>query len=195
MDKGLLLHLLTENELNHREIAELVGCSAERVRQLELELLGRTGHQAQQERRERRLRQAFESKGFVKTARRKGLKVEPVKGGRRQWHQMEVYVNGKLCLLRRAYENQGYKRWYVEIRKPSASHHRRSEICVLEMKNGEFLIIPMKEMPTSPTMFRASLKGVYSLKPSWRKDLNNWTPLDLGRIRGCRSAGKLISRR
>ena len=60
VDKNLLLHLLTENELNHREIAERVGCSAEHVRQLELKLLRRTGHEAQRERRERKLQASFD---------------------------------------------------------------------------------------------------------------------------------------
>jgi DNA-directed RNA polymerase specialized sigma subunit len=68
VDKNLLLHLVTENELNRREIAELVGCSAERVRQLELKFLRRTGHEAQRERRERRLQASFERNEFVKAA-------------------------------------------------------------------------------------------------------------------------------
>jgi hypothetical protein len=173
VDKKLLLRLLTENELNHREIANRLGCSAERVRQLELELLGRTGHEAQQERRERRLRKKFENKGFVRAARRKGLNIEPAISGSGQWYETELYVNGGLCLLRRAYENVGYRGWYVSIRKPRKAR-QRAETCILELGNGKFLIIPMKKMPRSPTMFRASLKGVYTLRPSWRKYLNNW---------------------
>jgi hypothetical protein len=172
----LLLHLLTENNLNHREIANRLGCSAERVRQLELELLGRTGHEAQRERRERKLRERFESKGFVRAARRKGLKIEPVISRSGEWYETELYVNGKLCLLRRAYENVGYKGWYVSIRKPRKAG-QRAETCILEVRNGKFLVIPMKEMPNSPTMFRASLKGVYTLRRSWRKYLNNWSVL------------------
>jgi hypothetical protein len=176
VDKNLLLRLLTENELNHREIADRLGCTAERVRQLELELLGRTGHEAQRERRERRLRERFESKEFVRAGKRKGLNIKPVIGGSGQWYETELYVNGRLCLLRRAYENVGYKNWYVSIRKPLKAR-QRAETCILELGNGKFLIIPMKEMPTSPTMFRASLKGVYTLKRSWRKYLNRWSVL------------------
>jgi len=176
VDTNLLLRLLTENELNHREIANRLGCSAERVRQLELELLGRTGHEAQQERRERRLRERFESKAFVRAGRRKDLNIKPVISRSGQWYETELYVNGRLCLLRRAYENVGYKGWYVSIRKPRKDR-QRAETCILELGNGKFLIIPMKEMPNSPTMFRASLNGVYTLRRSWRKYLNNWSIL------------------
>ena len=173
VNKNLLLHLLTENELTLREIAKRVGCSAERVRQLALKLLGRTGHQAQRERRERKLRESFERNQFVKAAKRRGFKVEPSKHHPLDWYKRELYVNGTFCLLRRAYDHAGYKGWYTAIRKPRKPR-QRAEACILELKNGEFLIIPMKEMPRSQTMFRASLKGVYSLRRSWRKYLNNW---------------------
>src|SRR5208283_5143352 len=101
VDRKLLLHLLTENELNHREIASRLDCSAECVRQLEVELLGRTGHQAQRERRERKLQKSFDGNEFVKAAKRRGFNVEP-KRATRYWNRRELYVNGKLCLLRRA---------------------------------------------------------------------------------------------
>jgi len=170
VDKNLLLHLLTENELTHREIAKRVGCSAERVRQLELKLLRRTGHQAQRERRDRKLQESFERNEFVKAAKRRGFNVEPSKRATRDWYKREFYVNGKLCLLRRAYENVGHKGWYTAIRKPL----QRAEICVMELRQGRFLIIPMKKMPRSTTMF--SLDDADSSKRvcKWRKYLNNW---------------------
>lgn len=174
------MRLLIENELTRPAIAKRLGCSSERVRQLELKLLGRTGHEAQQERRERRLREKFESKKFVKAARAKGFDVEPVKGARGKWYETELYVNGKSCLLRRAYENVGYRGWYSSIRKPRG---QKAEICILELKNGGFLIIPTKKMPRSRTMFRASSKGVYTLRLSWRKYLNNWSVLSQGKKR------------
>lgn len=68
VNRSVLLRLLIENELTRPAIAKRLGCSSQRVRQLELKLLGRTGHEAQQERRERRLREKFESKKFVKAA-------------------------------------------------------------------------------------------------------------------------------
>src|ERR1035437_5185099 len=108
MLKDVLLHLLTENELTHREIAKRVGCSAERVRQLELKLLNRTGRQAQRERRERKLQENFDRNEFVKAAKRRGFIVEPSKGARRGWNKRELYVNQRFCLLRRAYENVGH---------------------------------------------------------------------------------------
>jgi len=109
VDKSVLLQLLTENEFTHRQIASRVGCSAERVRQLELELLGRNGRQAQQERRERRFREKFEKIEFVRAAKRRSLNLEPAKNGSGQWYQTKLYVNGTLCLLRRAYQNVGYQ--------------------------------------------------------------------------------------
>jgi hypothetical protein len=177
VNKNLLLHLLTENELNHREIAECVGCTAERVRQLELKLLGRTGHDAQRERRERKLQANFERNEFVKAAKRRGLIVEPSERVR-GWHERQLYINGKLCLLRRAYENVGYEGWYTAIRNP----WQRAEICVMELGQGRFLIIPMKKMPRSRTMFSLddadSSKRVCKWPHYWRKYLNNWAAFD-----------------
>jgi hypothetical protein len=173
VNKNLLLHLLTENELTSREIAKRVGCSAERVRQLSLRILGRTGFQLRRERRELKLREDFEKNEFVRAAKRHGLKVEPSKRTQLDWYKREFYVNGKFCLLRRADNNVGYKGWYTAIRKP----WQRAEICVLELGKGRFLIIPMKEMPRSKTMFSVDdthTKRAYESRRYWRKYLNNW---------------------
>jgi hypothetical protein len=189
VDENLLLHLLTENELNHREIAERVGCSAERVRQLELRLLRRTGHAAQRERRERKLQASFDKNEFVKTAKRRGFIVEPSKGARRGWHKRQLYINGKLCLLRRAYENVGHKGWYTAIRNP----WQRAEICVMELGQGRFLIIPMKKMPRSRTMFSLddadSSKRVCKWPHYWRNYLNNWAAFNRNNRRRRRREG------
>ena len=178
VDQNLLLRLVTKNELNHREIANRLGCSAERVRQLELELLGRTGHQAQRERRERKLQKSFDRNEFVKVAKRRGFNVEPSKRATRYWNRRELYVNGKFCVLRRADENVGDKGRYTAIRKP----WQRAEICVLELRQGRFLIIPMKKMPRSRTMFSLddsdSPKRARKWQYYWRKYLNNWAAFD-----------------
>src|SRR5713226_9187263 len=124
VDRNLLLKLLRENKLSRDEIGNRVGCSGERVRQLERKLLGRTGKQAQRERREsgpdaRRLQANFDRNGFVKAAKQQGLNVAPAKRRRPlDWFKRKLYVNGKLCLLRRAYKNVGYRGRYVAIRKP-----------------------------------------------------------------------------
>ena len=181
INKNLLLHLLTENELTLREIAKRVGCSAERVRQLQLKLLHTTGHQAQRERRERKLREGFEKNEFVKAAKRRGFNVEPSKHSKGNWSRREFYVNGKFCLLRRAYRDVGHKAWYTAIRKP----WQRAEICVMELGQGEFLIILMKEMPRSRTMFSLgdadSSKRVCKWPHYWRKYLNNWAAFNQNR--------------
>jgi len=174
VDRKLLLHLLTKNELTHHEIAKRVGCSAERVRQLELELLHRTGHQAQRERRERKLQESLDRNKFVKAAKRRGFTVQPSKSATHDWYKRELYVNGKFCLLRRADENVGHEGRYTAIRKP----WQRAEICVMELRRGRFLIIPMKNMPRSRTMFSLydpdSPKRVGKWRYIWRKYLNNW---------------------
>jgi hypothetical protein len=174
VDRKILLHLLTENNLNHREIANRLGCSAESVRRLELELLGRTGHEAQRERRERKLQESFDGNEFVKAAKRRGFNVEPSKRAQRGWNKRELYVNGKFCVLRRADENVGDNGWYTAIRKPL----QKAEICVMELRRGGFLIIPMKKMPKSRTMFSLydpnSPKRTGKWQYIWRKYLNNW---------------------
>jgi hypothetical protein len=174
VNRNLLLHLLTENELTRFEIGKRLGCSAERVRQLEQKLLGRTGRQAQLERRERderRLRANFERNGFVKAAKRRGLSVDPAKNRPLDWCKWKFYVNGKLCLLRRAYKNVGFKRRYVAMRRPWQS----AAICIVELGRGKFLIVPMREMPKSRTMFLDSSKKAYASKHDWGKYLNNWS--------------------
>jgi hypothetical protein len=168
---NVLVQLLTQNRFTHRQIATRVGCSPERVRQLELKLLGRTGHQAKQERRDQKFREKFEKINFVVVAKQKSLDVRPAKSKTGRWYDTRLYVNGMLCLLRRAYQNAGYKGKYVSIRKPS----HEAGLCILEVTKCEFLIIPMREMPLSVTMFRASPAGINSLnETSWRKYLNNW---------------------
>jgi hypothetical protein len=183
-DKTLVLHLLTESDLTLREIAKRVGCSAERARQLSLKLLGRTGHQAQRERRKRKLQESFERNEFVKAAKRRGCNVEPSKRTPLHWYKRELYVNGKFCLLRRAYKNVARKGWYTAIRKPE----QREEICVLKLGKGRFLIIPMKNMPRSATMFSLgdadSSKRVYKLRYYWREYFNNWAAFKQKKDRG-----------
>jgi hypothetical protein len=154
--------LLTENKLTHREIAKRVGLSAERVRQLELELLGVTGHEAGRERRQRKQREKF------------AFNVEPLIGARRNWYKREFYVNGKLCSLRRAYKNVGYKGWYTRIRRPLQG----TEICVMELGQGRFIIVPMKEMPRSSTMFPLDEADSPTGVRGWRKYLNNWAAFE-----------------
>lgn len=174
VDQNLLLHLLTENELTRREIARRVGCSAERVRQLELKLLQRSGHQAQRERRLRKLSESFERDEFVKAAKQRGFNIQPSMRTPFEWYKRELYVNGKFCLLRRADNDVGRKGLYTAIRRP----WQTAEICIMELGRGRFLIIPMKKMPKSKTMFSLddpdSSKRVQKLKRCWRKYLNNW---------------------
>ena len=177
VDRKLLLHLLTENELTLREIGERLGCSGERVRQLEKKLLGRTARDAQLERGNRKLQAVFDKNPFVHAAKRRGFDVEPSEHERRsKWYKRKLYVNGKLCLLLRSYGNAGYRGLYVRLRKPA---REKAEICVIEVVTGDFLMIPMKKMPRSPTMFSlydpVSSKKIYVLRRPWRKYLNNWS--------------------
>ena len=177
VDRKLLLHLLKENELTLREIGERLGCSGERVRQLEKKLLGRIGRESQRERGNRKLKVVFDKNPFVHGAKRRGFDVEPSKHERRpKWHKRKLYVNGKLCLLLRSTGNVGYRGLYVRLRKPE---REKARICVIEVVTGDFLMIPMKKMPSSPTMFSlydpVSSKKIYVLRRPWRKYLNNWS--------------------
>lgn len=181
VDRKLLLHLLKENELTLREMGERLGCSGERVRQLEKKLLGRTAREAQRERGNRKLHAVFDKNPFVHVAKRRGFDVEPLKRERPpkrppKWHKRKLYVNGKLCLLLRSTGNVGYRGLYVRLRKPE---REKARICVIEVVTGDFLMIPMKKMPSSPTMFSlydpVSSKKIYVLRRPWRKYLNNWS--------------------
>jgi hypothetical protein len=183
IDRNLLLHLLTENELTLREIAKRLGCSAERVRQLQKKLAGRTGNEARRERKDRRLQASFDRIPFVQAAKRRGLNVEPSKqtSDYYVWHKSKLYVNGKLCLLRRGTGNDGHRGLYKRLRKPGV----KAKICVMDLANGDFLIIPMNKMPTR-TMFRLSdpkpSERACGPRSPWRKYLNNWAAF-LGRKR------------
>jgi hypothetical protein len=182
VDRNLLLQLLRENKLTRDEIGNRVGCSGERVRQLERKLLGRTGRQAQRERREsgadaRRLQANFDRNEFVKAAKQQGLNVTPAKQRPLDWFKRKLYVNGKLCLRRRAYKNVGYRGRYVAVRKPWQKGRKpwqEGDICVVELEKAAFLIIPMEEMPKSVTMF-CLYDPVYTLRHRWGKYLNNWS--------------------
>jgi transcriptional regulator with XRE-family HTH domain len=176
IDRNLLLHLLTENELTRCEIAKRLGCSAERVRQLEKKLVGRTGNEARRERKNRALQAGFDQIPFVRAAKRWGLDVEPSKGASdyRVWHKSKLYINGKLCLLRRGTGNDGRRGLYKRLRKPG----ERAKICIMDVADGDFLIIPMNKMPTR-TMFRLSdpkpSTRTGGVRSPWRKYLNNWS--------------------
>jgi len=174
VDRGMLLHLLTENELTMPEIGKRAGCSRERVRQPAQELLGTTGWQRERARPDRRLEASFDKNLFVQAARRRGFK--PSK--REQpydWYTRKLYVEGKLCLLRCATESVGYRRWYVRLRK----QREKAEINLMELANGDFLINPTSQMPTLPTIFLACMirrrRKKYELPRHWRKYLNNWS--------------------
>ena len=98
------------------------------------------------------------------------------------WYKKELYVNGKFCLLRRAYDNVR-TRVDTAIRKP----WQRAEICVMELGKGRFLIIPMKKMPRSATMFSvddADSKMVCEVRHDWRKYLNNWAAFNQKNVGG-----------
>jgi hypothetical protein len=180
VDRKLLLRLFKENELTLREIGERLGCSGERVRQLQKKLLGRTAQEARGERSNRKLQSVFDKNPFVHGAKRHGFDVEPLKRERRRrppkWHKRKLYVNGKLCLLLRSTGNVGYRGLYVRLRKPETE---KARICVIEVLTGDFLMIPMEKMPSSPTMFSlynpVSSKKIYVLRHPWRKYLNNWS--------------------
>lgn len=181
VDRKLLLRFLRENELTLREIGERLGCSGERVRQLEKKLLGRTAREARRERGNRKVQAVFDKHPFVYAAKRRGFDVEPLKrerGPKRppKWHKRKLYVNGKLCLLLRSTGNVGYRGLYVRLRKPE---REKARICVIEVLTGDFLMIPMNKMPSSPTMFSlydpVSSKKIYVLRRPWRRYLNNWS--------------------
>lgn len=177
VDRKLLLQFLKQNDLTLREIGERLGCSGERVRQLEKKLSDRTAREAQHERANRKLQAVFDKNPFVRAAKRRGFEVEPSKTERRsKWHKRKLYVNRKLCLLLRSTRNAGYRGLYVRLRKPESE---KAAICVIEVATGDFLMIPMKKMPSSPIMFSlydpVSSKKIYVLRRPWRKYLNNWS--------------------
>jgi hypothetical protein len=177
IDRERLVTFLKENKLTRSEIAERLGCSRERVRQLELDLLGRTGSEAKRERRYKRISemagtmlQTFRKIEFVRIATRRGFKVEPVYQSNGLPKFSKCVVNGKLTLLRRI-ATKGPRR-VIHLRRPRVDN----DVCVFTTPFG-LLIFPKDKLPKKETMIVVKPKihhGPKGCRHDYMDHLNRW---------------------
>jgi hypothetical protein len=178
IDYVQLRAVLKENQLTRTEIARQFGCSKERVRQLELKLLGRTGLQARLEREERRISEetskrlrSFRQLKFIREAVRRGLAVEPLHNQDGSLKMSVCVVNRKRVILRKTGQGKRSSRT-IRIRLPRTNN----DVCVFETPLG-LLIFPEEKLPKSNTEIAIRPDPRYGAK-THRHDyldyLNRW---------------------
>ena len=178
IDYVRLRAVLKENQHTRTEIARQFGCSKERVRQLELELLGRTGLQARLEREERRISEkiserlrSFGQLKFIREAVRRGIAVEPLYNQDGSLKMSVCLANQKMVIMRKAGQSKGSS-CTIRIRSPRTNN----DVCVFETPLG-FLIFPEERLPKNNTEFAIRPDPRYGAK-THRHDylayLNRW---------------------
>jgi hypothetical protein len=167
----LLRAMLERHCITHAEIARRLGVTRERVRQLALQMGfadGRSRHAIC--RMERRQKEMAE---FFVEAQKRGFAVEPL-GPRR------AYINGKLCLQRRAcwhdIVQRKHKYTYISIHQPEC----RFDICAWQLPDGRFLILPKKLTGFKQTTFNPEESehlGTDSSSHHYREHIEKWSLL------------------
>ncbi len=171
----LIRAMLERNCITHAEIARRIGLTRERVRQLALQMGfadGRSRHAIC--RMERRKKEMAE---FFVEAQKRGFPVEPL-------GTKSAYVNGKICVQRRAcWHDIGkgkYKYTYLSIYRPAG----RFDICAWKLPDGRFLILPKELVGFTQTTFNpeeSERPGTYSSSHYYREYIERWSLLGLPR--------------
>ena len=170
--KGKLIRAMLErNCITQAEIARRIGVTRERVRQLAQQMGFADGKTRQAICKIERRKKAMAE--FCQKAQERGFAVEPV--GR-----MGGYINGKLCVQRRAcWRNIGkgkYKHTYLNIRQPAG----RFDICAWRLPDGRFLILPKELVGFRQTIFNpeeGEKPGADSSSHYYRECIERWSLL------------------
>lgn len=170
--KGKLIRAMLERScITHAEIARRIGLTRERVRQVARQMgfaSGRSRHAiCRMERRQKEM-----TEFFVK-AEERGFSVELLTG-------KSGYINGKLCLERRACQHKigvgKYKYTYVSIHRPA----RQFDICAWKLPDGRFLMLPEKLVGFKQTSFNpeeSDKPGTASTSHYYREWIERWSVL------------------
>jgi hypothetical protein len=169
----LIRAMLERNCITHAEIARRIGLTRERVRQVALQMGFAAGRSRQAICRMERPKKVMGE--FFLEAQERGFQVEPL--GTRTW---SAYINGKLCLQRRAcWHDIGkgkYKYTYLSVYRPAA----RFDICAWKLPDGRFLILPKKLVGFRQTTFNpeeSDRPGTASSSHYYRDYIERWSLL------------------
>lgn len=171
---------LIQLDLPQAHIADRVGCTRERVRQLETKYFGTTGHDRQTARRIERLA-APPDHPFVKAAIARGFKVESLVSDCFRKSTRKVYVNGYLCYIFKMSPHKIGNHVYFVIRAPQVE----CDFCIGVNPKG-FLIMPHALMPLQTVCSlepknRMNRPGSYSTRHDYLNYLNAWDQLEKGK--------------
>jgi hypothetical protein len=171
---------LIQQDLPQAHIAVRVGCSRERIRQLEEKYFGTTGHDRQTARRIERLATPPDNP-FTRAALARGLKVESFVS---QWSNKKkrlVFINGHLCCIYKMTPRKIGNHVYLVIRAPQVE----CDFCIGVNPKG-FLIMPHALMPLQTVCSlepknRMNRPVSYSKRHDYLNYLNAWDQLKKGK--------------
>jgi hypothetical protein len=181
-DHEKIKQLLTEG-YRPIDVAQIVGCSRERVRQLDWKYFGMTGRErmliASTTQFNVRYKNASEppEHPFVLEALKRGLKVEGVVTAAIKTSVKRVLVNGYRCSLHKAIRRPAGNHVYWQIRRV---YQTVADFYIWQGPTG-FLILPHDEQPNDATMltFRPRMRaGAYSKRHDYLNYLNAWNQLE-----------------
>lgn len=167
---------LLDDGVKPTEVARIMGCSRERIRQLDFKYFGLTG-------RERcKMRRVEESKippshPFVTLAQERGYKVEAVALGNLRPSKCRILINGFRCGLFTSSRRVLGKNTYWTIRRSPAS---AVDFYIWSTPVG-FLIIPKNKQPKDSTCIALRDRrkpGAYSKRHDYINYLNAWEQLE-----------------
>lgn len=175
-DQTEVLNYLSNPDLSFTEIANKVGLSRERVRQIARDYLGITGRQRQVERREEEvvkttLPDKHPQQELIDKLSGLGLNAEPSFTTWGQFVVGHLLVNGFSCRI-----------YQATLLKPDKNYYRlpRPAPCdfvIYKIFSNTYLVVPYSEAPTKNTSFcpqpvQPHMRGSKSRK--WQVYLNRW---------------------
>lgn len=165
---------LLEEGLRPSDVARIIGCSRERIRQLDLKYFGMTGRERSKARRIDNSRM-LPVHPFVAVAMQRGYNVEPITENLRA-STFRILVNGFRCGLfsssKRIIGGNSY--WTIK-RSPW-----NLDFYVWSTSVG-FIILPKNKQPADATtisLHEKSKVGAYSMRHDYIDYLNAWEQLE-----------------
>jgi hypothetical protein len=180
VNRERVIALLQEKCISMSEIAYRVGCSRERIRQLALKYLGITGRERNWSCPLNRSNRVPElpDHNFVHDCLDLGFDVQPILNDRGSSNKQMVLVNGKSCLLRKASTRfAGIHSSCTVVFHISRSGSGDYDVCVYELDDGRWLIVPQDRIPfrsTDFSVFPRARVAAYSKRHDWITYINAW---------------------
>jgi hypothetical protein len=170
--KGLL-----ESGVKPIEVARIVGCTRERVRQLDFKYFGMTGRERSHK---RRIEQSTipPIHPFIAAARERGYSIEGIPLTNLRPSKARVLINGFRCGLFSSSQRRLGGNVYWTIRRSTSE--AAMDFCIWSTPVG-FLIIPKNKQPKDSTCIALRDRrkpGAYSKRHDYIDYLNAWEQLE-----------------